>query len=292
MKKYYAAPVAFLSVVSVHAQQPPSNWDVSAPQGSMVYTDLKTAEKEAANVYRLDLSGAGDFRKDKKNMERVASLSNLMALRLGNNSMTQLPPVFLQLPSLVYFGSSGNAFTTFPDSIGMWSNLKYMELGNTAFDSLPVAIYGLPKLQELSVNRNADTLLIPYGISSMAYSLQEFKIYNTIIDSLPADFSSLDKLKKLVLYKAGFKIFPREILGMHGLNELYLDSNNISVLPRAIGEMKGLTYLSLRGNRLTHIPSTICFLQNLSVLDLRGNPLDPYEVTCLQALLPSCEILF
>ncbi|MCE2773052.1 MAG: hypothetical protein LW750_06400 [Bacteroidetes bacterium] len=49
--------------------------------------------------------------------------------------------------------------------------------------------------------------------------------------------------------------------------------------------------LSLRNNAITRVHHNICFLSQLQVLDLRGNPMDPYDVRCLQALLPQCRIV-
>jgi Leucine-rich repeat (LRR) protein len=262
-----------------------------APANSFVYTDLKTAVKDASICYRLDLTGA-DFIKDKKIIPKASALTNVMAFRLGNNNLTSIPSAFLEMHSLVYFRSSGNPLSTLSDSLGMWSELHFLELSGTNFDTLPEGIYGCTNLLSISINSNKDTLHISKGISSLGKTLSELKIYSTVLDTLPDNFSSLSKLNKLVLYKNGLKEIPKPILQMNQLHELWLDSNSISILPREIASMSGLTYLSLSGNKIKHIPSNICFLKNLNVLDLRGNPIDPYEIHLVQALLPSCRVIF
>ena len=267
----------------------PSPWNSVAPAGSFVYTDLKTAVKDAAVCYRLDLTGF-DFFKDKKILPKSVALTNVMAFKIGNNNLSALPSVFLQMHSLVYFHSSGNPLTTLSDSLGMWSELKYLELYDTKFDTLPEGIYGCTKLVSLRPT-NKNTLHITGGISNL-HALYELDIFHTIIDTLPESFSSMKNLQRLALYKTGLKNIPEQILPMSQLRELTLDSNSISSIPREITSMKGLTYLSLRGNKIKHVTSSICFLQNLATLDLRGNPIDPYEIKCLQALIPSCTILF
>ena len=279
----------FLSFIFISVNAQP--WETVAPAGSFIYTDLKSAIKDAAVCYRLDLTGA-DFIKDKKILPKASSLTNVMAFRLGNNNLTSIPSVFLEMHSLLYFRSSGNPLHTLSDSLGMWSALQFIEFSETNFDTLPEGIYGCGRLQSISIRSNKDTLHISKGISSLGKTLSEIKIYSTQLDTLPKEIATMPKLKKLVFYKCGMKEIPTSLLQMTQLQELWLDSNSISVMPRNISSMKGLKYLSLSGNRLTHIPSTICFLQNLAVLDLRGNPIDPYEIKVVQALLPSCRILF
>lgn len=288
MRKFSTLLFFCLLFLATSAQQSP--WNTVAPAGSFVYTDLKTAVKDANVCYRLDLTGF-DFYKDKKLLPKAAALTNVMAFKIGNNNFSELPSVFLQMHSLVYFQSSGNPLTTLSDSLGMWSELKFLELYDTKFDTLPEGIYGCTRLYTFSIANNKDTLHITDGISSL-HLLDELNIFHTIIDTLPKTFSSMKSLRKLALYKTGLQSFPEQVLPMSHLQELYLDSNNISILPRSIASMKGLTYLSLRGNKIKHIPSNICFLQGLATLDLRGNPIDPYEIKCLQALIPSCSILF
>lgn len=274
----------------LHAQAA-SPWETVAPADSYVYTDLKTAVKDAAICYRLDLTGQ-DVYKDKKVLAKTASLTNVMAFRIGNNNLSVLPSPFLRLPGVTYFRSSGNPLTTLPDSIGMWGQLRFLELYDTRFDTLPEGVYGCTRLQSISIAGNKDTLCITDGISAAGKSLAELKIYTTVIDTLPENFSTLSKLNKLVLYKCSLGSIPAPVMRLYQLNELWLDSNAITTVPREISLMSNLTYLSLRGNRITHVTSSICFLKNLTVLDLRGNPIDPYEIQCLQALLPTCRVLF
>ncbi|MDQ3109349.1 MAG: leucine-rich repeat domain-containing protein [Bacteroidota bacterium] len=268
-----------------------SPWETVAPAESFIYTDLKSALKDASVCYRIELTGAEQF-KDKKVLAKAGALTEVMAFRLVNNNLVTMPSSFGNFSSLKYFYSSGNPFTTLSDSLGMWSQLRFMELSGTNFDTLPGGIYGCGRMQSISVNSNLDTLTITKEISSLGKTLSEIKIYSTPVDSLPAELAQMPALRKLVFYKCGFTEMPDAFLQMNHLQELWLDSNSISVLPRSISTMSKLTYLSLRGNRITHIPGTICFLQNLTLLDLRGNPIDPYEIKIVQALLPSCRILF
>lgn len=291
MRTFFAFALLFLFAAKSNAQQNASPWETVAPPGSEVYTDLKTALKDAGVCYRLDLTGQ-DLVTDKKQLAKIPKLTNVMALKIGKNNLTEFPSVFLSLRGLVYLQSNGNPLRSLSDSLGMLEQLRYIEFYGTNFDTLPMGIAGVSRLQTLLIASNKDTLTIPDGFSVLRSSLTELRIYSTKLDTLPASFATMKKLQKLVLYKCGLNYLPSPVKHLTGIKELWLDSNNISALPRSISMMQSLTYLSLKGNKLKHIPSTICFLQNLGVLDLRGNPIDPYEVNCLQALLPNCKILF
>jgi len=280
-----------LLIFSAQSFAQPNPWNTVAPSGSQVYMDIKDAAKNVTVAYRLQLDGSVIVN-DKKQMSRLPSLTSLMALRLNNNGFTKLPSTFLALHGLIYFSSTGNALTTLPDSIGLWSNLKFIELGQTAFDTIPEGIFGLSRLQSLSINANTDTLCFTSSVRFFSKTFVELRLYNSCIDTLPDEFSTLSQLQKLVMYKCKMDGVPKQLYSMTHLGELWLDSNNIVLLPPAIARMEGLTYLSLRGNKISRIPSNICFLKELVVLDLRGNPLDPYDVQVVQALLPNCRVLF
>lgn len=292
MRLFCASLFCFFTL-SVFAQNslPVNPWESVAPSGSQVFTDIRDAAKNASAAYRLEITGAEPFQ-DKKFGSRVEVLSSLMALRISNNGITEFPRSFLSLHALVYFSSTGNAFTTLPDSLGMLGKLRFLELHQTAFDTLPEGVYGLSRLQSLTINANSDTLCFTNSVRYFAKSLVELRLYNTLLDSLPAEFSSLDALTKLVMYKCNLHEIPAPVYNLTALSELWLDSNSLTTLPADIARMQGLTYLSLRGNRITKITSSICFMKSLVVLDLRGNPLDPYDVKIVQALLPDTRVLF
>lgn len=279
--------------VSVRAQSalPVNPWESVAPAESTIFTDVKDAAKNASAAYRMEITGGEQFA-DKKFAAKISSLTSLMALRIRDNGLTAFPSALLSLHALVYLSSSGNAFTTLPDSIGMLGNLKFLEFHKSAFDTIPEGIYGLPRLQSLTIGNNSDTICFTKSVKYFSKSLIELRIYNTLFDTLPEEFGTLNALSKLVMYKCKLTEIPGTVTNLTSLSELWLDSNSIVIIPRSIAKMQGLTYLSLRGNRITTVTSSICFLKNLVVLDLRGNPMDPYEVSVVQALLPNTRVLF
>jgi Leucine-rich repeat (LRR) protein len=288
---FFGIIFSFCTAVSAQTGLPVNPWESVAPSGSQIFTDVKEASKNASAAYRLEITGGEQFL-NKKFAIQVASLKSLMALRIKDNGLSAFPSALLSLNALVYLSSSGNSFSSIPDSLGMLSNLKYLEFHQTAFDTIPEGIYGLPRLLSLTIGNNSDTICFTNSVKYFSKSLVELRIYNTMFDTLPDEFGSLKALSKLVMYKCRLQNIPEPVMNLTGLTELWLDSNSISVLPRDIAKMQGLTYLSLRGNRLTTVTSSICFMKNLVVLDLRGNPMDPYEVSLVQAMLPNTRVLF
>lgn len=292
MRGILTALFIFTSIVVFGQPGLPVNpWESVAPDGAQVFTDVREASKNATSAYRMEISGAEQFL-EKKFALKIGSLQSLMALRLKDNGLTTFPSAMLHLNALVYLSSTGNAFTSLPDSMGMLGNLKFLEIHQANFDTIPDGVYGLPRLQSLTIGNNKDTICFTSAVKYFSKSLVELRIYNTLFDTLPAEFSQLNALSKLVLYKCKLTEIPAPVINLTKLSELWLDSNSITSIPHSIGTMQGLTYLSLRGNRITKVTSSICFLKNLVVLDLRGNPMDPYEVSVVQAMLPNTRVLF
>lgn len=263
-------------------------FDRVAPAGALVYTDLKQAAREPAQVYRMHLSGP----LVEKQLRVLPKLSALRALKLESNGCTQLPVGFLRLPSLLYLRSEGNAFTTFSDSLPLPPALRYVELAGTAFDTLPAAFGQLQGLTALSIAKNSDTLHFPATLGNLTRSLTEFSLLGTLTDSTLRRITSCTRLQRLTLYGCGLTALPKGMNQLQALQELNLTGNYLGQLPREVMQLTQLKRLILRDNQLLHINSRICFLTNLELLDLRGNPISSYEVECLRVLLPRCDILF
>lgn len=287
MKKYFLFCAVLVSAVC-SAQTTP--WETVAPPETPIFTDIKDAARTAGSAYRMELTGP-ELLHDKKQLAKLPELKSLMALRLINNDLTRLPSGMLSLNALVYFSSNGNPLTELSDSLGMWGNLKFIEFYKTAFDTVPEGVYGLNRLTSFTIGSNTDTLHFTSSLKYWAKNLTEFRIYNSVLDTIPSEFSLLTKLQKVVLYKCRLDSIPKVIYPLNQLSELWLDSNNIASVPRDIAALQGLTYLSLRGNRITKMPSTLSFMKNLVVLDLRGNPIEEYEVRIAEAMLPNCRVL-
>jgi Leucine-rich repeat (LRR) protein len=269
------------------AQQDVDPFDKYGPPG-VAYTNMKEALKDADKVYKLRIH---DQPFEPKILPKLGSFSQLQALELASNGLTQLPVEFKNLKNMVYFASIGNALTTLPQGFSGIADLMELRLHSTNLDSLPSEIAYLGRLRTLEIQNNTDTLHFPSTLGYLS-SLTSMLVFNTVIDTFPASFSNIKKLKELTLVMCGLAEVPKPITKIATLEQLYLDNNAIKELPSGIFKLKKLKYLSLKSNRLTHIPDSICLLKELEVLDLRGNKFAKYDIEIMQALLPKCRILY
>lgn len=258
------------------------------PPGAMVYTDLKTALKEAPLVYKMDLTGQLI---EPKTVPKIAKLTNVQALKIGSNNFSRLPEPFTKMTALQFLSSKDNALDSLPKNFVFLQELRYLEFVGTAFDTFPAPLTYLGRLKSLQIQSNkADTLHMIKEIKHIGGTLEQLLFYNTRIDSLPHEIGELKKVKSFYAVGCSLTKLPTEIGNMKALETLVLDNNQLTALPREISKLKNLGYLSLQNNKLTNLPDQICFLTNLAVLDLRGNSISDYDAAVLKVLLPGCTI--
>ncbi|MCW3077143.1 MAG: hypothetical protein JWO32_1752 [Bacteroidetes bacterium] len=277
--------VVFLFPVVLVSQ---NEFDKYGPMGSEVYTDLKTAVGIEKKIYKLDLS----FKKlEPKLYDKLYKLSDLQALKLSTNEVTQYPKNFDALTNLIYFASFNNQLTTFPPNLKPFFNLHYIELQHTKIDSIPAQIAYLNKLQTLKFGNTDDTLKFPITFHYLK-KLSEVSIENCILDSLPKQLFNLPMLNYLYLSNTNTHYLSRHFERLPNLEVLIIENNPLKTIPFDIYKAKKLRFLSLRGNNIEKIPDSISQLENLTLLDLRGNPVSMDEIEKLKILLPGCEIKF
>lgn len=260
----------------------------SAPLGSVTFSDLKTALKTPAEVYKLDLANS---QIDDKSLKKIGKLDQLQSLQFGNNNMSVFPEEMCDLTSLVYLGCYGNNLKSLPKNMFKLESLTYFELFNIELDSFNCSAGYLPRLKKLSIQNNkADTFKICKSIG-MLMSLDELTITGCNIDTLPAETGNIKHLRGMNLSNAGLKFLPKELGQLNELKALVLDNNKLTKLPNELYKLKKLEYLSLRNNRGFMYSDHICYLKNLETLDLRGCGITEYDAAVLRALLPQCKIL-
>jgi Leucine-rich repeat (LRR) protein len=257
------------------------------PMGSEVYSDLKIALAKEKKVYKLDMS----FQKpEPKLYEKLSKLSDLQALRMVGNDVSEYPKNFEALYNLVYFGSYNNKFTAFPP-LRTLQNLHFLEIQHSKIDSIPAHIAYLSRLQTLRIGNTDDTLRLPLTFRFLK-SLKEVSFENVVLDSFPRALFQIPKLNYLSLSNTNTQAITKHMERVPELEVLIIENNPISFLPFEIYKAQKLRFISLRGNKIQKLPDSISQLENLTFLDLRGNPISAEEVEKLRYLLPGCEIKF
>lgn len=136
----------------------------------------------------------------------------------------------------------------------------------------------------------------PDAIFNLADTLEHLDLSGNALNSLPADFGRLGKLKRLFLSQNRFTEVPEVIadcpqLEMVGFKAnriatmseravppntrwLILTDNCLERLPDAIGQCQRLEKLMLAGNRLTALPASLAACVNLALLRISANRLE------------------
>jgi Leucine-rich repeat (LRR) protein/GTPase SAR1 family protein len=191
----------------------------------------------------------------------VSHLSKLKHLVLATNKLTSLPNEICELERLQVLTLGGNSLTNLPTDFSNLSNLVKLSLSGSRFGRIPKEIQSLSKLKSLRMN----------GVG--------------LTDDLDG-LATLPLLERLAMSSNNIHHLPSSLFALPRLIELSLHSNHISSLPAAIGQLSRLKYLSLNFNDLRGLPPEIGSLVNLEELILNNNCIEslPAEIGKLTAL--------
>ncbi|QOY52858.1 protein kinase [Candidatus Sulfurimonas baltica] len=147
--------------------------------------------------------------------------------------------------------------------------------------------------KQLSLSENLTSF--PYEIFELADTLEFLDLSNNSLSHIPAELSSLKKLKIAFfsynnfttvpsafkgcenLYMLGLKAnqiehFDEDILPL-SISWLILTDNRLKSLPNSIGKLSKLQKFPLAGNQLTNLPDSMAECKNLELLRLSANQL-------------------
>ncbi len=280
--------IAFILCSRLCTLQAQNEFDKYGPSGSLVYTDLKEALRVEKKVYKIDLS----YKKVEPRLyEKLSKITDLQALKLSTNELTDYPKNFEALYNLVYFASYNNKLSSFPPNLRPFSNLYFLELQHTAIDSVPAQIAYLNRLQSFKFGNTDDTLKLPQTLHFLK-NLKDVSFENCVMDSFPKQLFKIPSLYYLNLSNTNTWYLTRHFERLRNLEVLIVENNHLSSVPFDIYKAQKLRFISFRGNQLTRLPDSISQLENLTVLDIRGNNFTPDEVEKLKALLPGCQVKF
>jgi Leucine-rich repeat (LRR) protein len=289
--QYIFLPLLFLGSISFSQegkQLPKDPFERFGPYGMSVHKDLKTAIAIEKSVYKLDLS----YQKlDPKLYEKIYKLSDLQALKLSGNEVTDYPKNFEALNNLVFFASYNNKFKEFPAELKSFQNLNYLELQHTLIDSIPSRIAYLSKLRTFKFGNTDDTLKLPLTFKFLK-NLQDVTIENCVLDSFPKQIFKIPNLNFLYLSNTNTHYLTKHFERLKNLEVLIIENNPLDTIPWEIFKAQKLRLISLRNNKLTTIPSTLAQLPELTLLDLSGNPISAEELEMIKVMLPGCEVKF
>jgi len=143
-------------------------------------------------------------------------------LNLFNENLEQFPFSIMEVSHLDSLDISNNKLAPFFIEICKLKKLKHLNIKSNNLSSIPKEINALENLESLSLGKN-----------------------NLTPDSLPAEFSKLNKLSELDLSFNHFDTIPKPVLELKALNELALLQNPIQSFPEELLNMPCLNRLIL-----------------------------------------------
>lgn len=209
----------------------------------------------------------------------LASLTSLEALNLASNLLTSIPVgAFPDLPNLVILFLKRNQISYIDDDGFMnLTSLRALHLDDNLLSHIPSALTKLTSLQELSVSGNR-IKYIPAGVLQRAPGLALLELRgNPLVGVDPHAFSSLPRLRKLILSDAReLTQFP-SLEGTAALETLRLDRAGLSEVPTSLCRTcPRLRSLDMKSNKLTVVPD-LSNCKELRVLDLASNNITSLE---------------
>lgn len=208
--------------------------------------------------------------------ERLLVLTSLTELSLGICGLEEFPPSISQLCTLEKLSLSGNKLSIIPEgSLDSLSSLTELRLDSNALTVLP-RISHLSRLKMLSADMNpiGDAVLsqLPRSLEvvrlslcgitgaagslvpiSLLHELRELDLSENTIANVPQQWSSLNKLQRLLLQRNRISGFDVAIIeGMTSLRRLDLGYNEVlEDVMRLPGHSKSLMWFCVSGNAFT-----------------------------------------
>ncbi|WP_431689412.1 leucine-rich repeat domain-containing protein [Hahella sp. NBU794] len=165
-------------------------------------------------------------------------MEHVRILRLGNNSLSELPKSIASLNKLRQIYIDDNDFSEFPAVLLSLSGLKDIFASNNHIGSIPKEIERLKSLRRIII------------------SLNDFREF-------PVQLENNKELKLLDLSMNKISVIPKEIGNFDALVGLSLSGNKVRDISIEIGKVTKLTMLDLSANDLKELPVDIAALPEL-----------------------------
>ncbi|KAK0167783.1 hypothetical protein PV327_001647 [Microctonus hyperodae] len=240
------------------------------------------------------------------NMEK---LQKLEILNLSNNKLQSLPNswakmnnlltldismnLFIQIPNCLREGMSKLAFLNVSKNRNMningviySNNLKkfYAKNNGDVDSSFPKWIFSgkFSEIDELNFeNTRFRTIKIPINnrkIQLKKLNLQQCKLYDTVIENLLINISSLEHLnignKDFMSTGNSFPVLPNSyVLNPEALKTINIAATGLADISKSIEAFTNLTEINIQQNYLSWLPEEICNLKKLQILIISNNNL-------------------
>ncbi|KAK6544148.1 cysteinyl-tRNA synthetase [Orbilia ellipsospora] len=235
-----------------------------------------------AHIQRLTYMDISNNRLKNLSKAQLHKHVNLVALKMANNRIQELPQEFSEFHNLRGLNVASNYLVEIPPLISKLVSLLELDMSFNKIKAVPEDMGSLKALERLILSHNQITGDLPAGLAGLR-SMKELDIRHNLLNSIDV-LGELDRLEALY---AGHNEIVSLSCGFERLRSLHLNSNKITAFGiKSITST--LTYLNLSDNRLTVLADNFCdMLPNLEKLLLDKNKINniPPQIGKLKKLL-------
>ncbi|EPS44060.1 hypothetical protein H072_1966 [Dactylellina haptotyla CBS 200.50] len=287
-------PIAFyLKAAEISSLNLSRNLSLQVPQdfiqACINLKEIKFRNNEAwdlpssfAHIQRLTYMDISNNRLKHLSNAKLHKHENLVALKMANNRIHELPEEFSKFHNLRGLNVASNYLTVIPPLISKLVSLLELDMSFNKIKAIPEDMGSLKVLERLILSHNQIAGDLPAGLAGLK-ALKELDIRHNVLNSVDI-LGELDRLE--VLY-AGHNEIVSFSCGFERLRTLHLNGSKVTAFViKAITPT--LTYLNLSDNRLTVLADNFCdMLPNLEKLVLDKNKINnlPPQIGKLKKLL-------
>ncbi|KAK6519371.1 cysteinyl-tRNA synthetase [Arthrobotrys megalospora] len=235
-----------------------------------------------AHISRLTYMDISNNRLKNLSNARLHRHEGLVALKMANNRIQELPEEFSKFHNLRGLNVASNYLSAIPPLISKLVTLVELDLSFNKIKEIPEDISSLKALERLILSHNQITGDLPAGLAGLR-ALKELDIRHNNLISVDV-LGELDRLETLY---SGHNETSSFTCGFERIRTLHLNSSKVtgftikSITPT-------LTYLNLSDNKMTALADNFCdMLPNLEKLVLDKNKINslPPQIGKLKKLI-------
>ncbi|KAF3220706.1 cysteinyl-tRNA synthetase [Orbilia oligospora] len=235
-----------------------------------------------AHISRLTYMDISNNRLKNLGNARLHRHESLVALKMANNRIQELPEEFSKFHNLRGLNVASNYLNAIPPLVSKLVTLVELDLSFNKIKEIPEEISSLKALERLILSHNQIAGDLPAGLAGLR-ALKELDIRHNNLISVDV-LGELDRLETLY---SGHNEISAFTCGFERIRTLHLNSSKVTAFTiKSITPT--LTYLNLSDNKMTALADNFCdMLPNLEKLVLDKNKINslPPQIGKLKKLI-------
>lgn len=213
----------------------------SRSTGSILLTDKKLTEIPAA-VFNIETSLEAD--------EKFWEIQPTTKMDLSNNDITTIPSLIASLSNIVTLKLRNNKIESISQELFNCSSLTHLDLSGNCISQLDIGIGNLGLLCDLNVGNNRLRML-PESMCNLQ-RLANLDLSDNVLELLPERLGFMSNMIKLNLSNNKLEHLPDSLCGMKILQDLNVKKNRLEDLPN-LTSLVGLTVLEASDNKIGRV---------------------------------------